>query len=800
MIKFLNSEGLKRLVALIKQALGGKQDTLVSGSNIKTVNDNSLLGSGNLRLNDAAIPYDGNGAYALEDATNVQEALDILDDAVNGLDIPPHVVVNEDPTGGSQAIQNPELLNKIESITTTESTASGGSNTVTITETNGTTTSFNVKNGTDGRDGVDGQDGADGVSLGEVALVQTTGDSEESVMSQKAVTEYGRKVTAEDLAGTSDWIKARLTEEGWEFDKYLNSSGNLENATGYCVSPYIPISGVEHKNIWFYGGEFTSGSYTTCVYNGEKTKLTYLAYTKKPREYSFGKYSTSIAYIRTTFKMSDIAACYIYNNTDGQYLLKMEEYLIGIFNEKGLNVSSKFLEEYIINQEPGESTIKTMSQKAITDSINYNVSIEKGTGFTLNSNTNVRYFKLTPKATTLLNASDKMSFMFSTKGTGGNADYRYFQFGNGSTSSNATDTNGACLMWSFSRDLSANGVSYTLNQTGSNQPTPDVWIVTWDRINGIVKFYDHTTLVNTLSGDNYKKDRFVNDNGLMCLRGGDNNVRIYDIRLFDYDISYLFGYSDISNEIKNLEGAGILPSQFLNNYNHSNGLFMTETNNFQGGGYSATCTYSLDGDDYHIVVKDNVTSTQECGGKPYYLGIADRAQLEKLEFEVVSGVIKHCWRNNQQNENLNYRLIIDENGDEIADYDNIGVGKYTLIKTQAANGFRLNFYKVSGNVEVVMNRVMQYRPISCVFHLRGDMMYNKKFYDDQTDSFITLYSDRTCVTEYTTHTMVMTPQRVIRTEIISLNGLPHYAGEMAVVGNNVYIGMADYTWKQINNS
>lgn len=79
-------------------------------------------------------------------------------------------------------------------------------------------------------------------------------------------------------------------------------------------------------------------------------------------------------------------------------------------------------------------------------------------------------------------------------------------------------------------------------------------------------------------------------------------------------------------------------------------------------------------------------------------------------------------------------------------------------------------------------------------------MYNKKFYDDQTDSFITLYSDRTCITEYTTHTIVKTPQRIIRQNISNADGLPHYAGEMAVVGSKVYIGLVDYTWKQINNS
>ena len=42
---------------VINSALGGKQSTLVSGTNIKTINNNSILGSGNLSIT-ASIPSD----------------------------------------------------------------------------------------------------------------------------------------------------------------------------------------------------------------------------------------------------------------------------------------------------------------------------------------------------------------------------------------------------------------------------------------------------------------------------------------------------------------------------------------------------------------------------------------------------------------------------------------------------------------------------------------------------------------------------------------------------------------------
>ena len=50
--KFLDETGLSTLVTNIKTALGKKQDTLTSGTNIKTVNSQSLLGSGDVTVGD----------------------------------------------------------------------------------------------------------------------------------------------------------------------------------------------------------------------------------------------------------------------------------------------------------------------------------------------------------------------------------------------------------------------------------------------------------------------------------------------------------------------------------------------------------------------------------------------------------------------------------------------------------------------------------------------------------------------------------------------------------------------------
>lgn len=106
-------------------AWNGKQDTLVSGTNIKTVNNESLLGSGNISVTG-------------------QQGED-----------------GEDGVGIASVVQ------------TTESTVSGGTNVITVTKTDGTSSTFNVRNGD---------------AVGSVTVVQSTGTATDAVMSQDAVT------------------------------------------------------------------------------------------------------------------------------------------------------------------------------------------------------------------------------------------------------------------------------------------------------------------------------------------------------------------------------------------------------------------------------------------------------------------------------------------------------------------------------------------------------------------------------------------------------------------------------------
>ena len=65
-----------------QSALNAKQDTLVSGTNIKTVNDNSLLGSGNIEIS-SSVAW-GGITGTLSSQTDLQSELDGKEDTITG--------------------------------------------------------------------------------------------------------------------------------------------------------------------------------------------------------------------------------------------------------------------------------------------------------------------------------------------------------------------------------------------------------------------------------------------------------------------------------------------------------------------------------------------------------------------------------------------------------------------------------------------------------------------------------------------------------------------------------------------
>lgn len=377
-MKVVTNNTLSYFWSKLKALLGAKQDTLVSGTNIKTLNGQSLVGSGNVAIQIPPAPpepllvymTESGGTYSID-----QEVLDIEDALSDNDELECYLVwdgnnpavvrlrcygynVKETIGSNSQScivwsgldnIGNRHIVkayhdstNDVDvvnysvaspdgkGITNIAKTATVGLvDTYTITYSDGTTSTYTVTNG---RDGQDGQDGADGVSLGEIALVQTTGDDEESVMSQKAVTDYGRKLLKEeDVNGNGTMMRQILTSLGWEFDKYIREGGGYTAATDNVVTPFIEIG--ECGNHIIEAAYFLTGSSTNHVvfFNSNKTRATSFPQYETNRYFrTLGDVSTK--YVRYTVHVDRIRDCYIYDHTAKQFLFKGDEYLDDIIN------------------------------------------------------------------------------------------------------------------------------------------------------------------------------------------------------------------------------------------------------------------------------------------------------------------------------------------------------------------------------------------------------------------------------------------------------------------------------------
>ena len=145
----------------------------------------------------------------------------------------------------------PDNVNQLESVTTQESSVSGGTNVVTFTQTNGTQTSFNVKNGEKGDTGATGATGPqgpqgatgpqgpkgdDGVSLGEIALTQEVTTATDSVPANKAVYDKVQRLTNEDIEALLNEYPVILPNDYTEVEYVGNENGQSGIDTGFVPS------------------------------------------------------------------------------------------------------------------------------------------------------------------------------------------------------------------------------------------------------------------------------------------------------------------------------------------------------------------------------------------------------------------------------------------------------------------------------------------------------------------------------------------------------------------------------------
>lgn len=193
----------------VEASLAGKQDTLVSGENLKTVNNQSLLGSGNLTITGEP---------------------------------------GDDGVGISSVVQ------------TTESTESGGTNVITVTMSDGSTSTFNVRNGD---------------AVGSATIVQTTGDSTTSVMSQDGTTKaladnksHVLKVSPNSVFTSANTIGELTSKRNFVFSDIQNATVVIRNVS------YLANGTVNYFNLSSVLGFYVSdNTFLRCYIDGYNIKL-----------------------------------------------------------------------------------------------------------------------------------------------------------------------------------------------------------------------------------------------------------------------------------------------------------------------------------------------------------------------------------------------------------------------------------------------------------------------------------------------------------------------------------------------
>lgn len=174
--------------------------------------------------------------------------------------------------------------NSIESIEATESQESGGNNVIKITETNGTETSFNVKNG---------NDGANGVSLGDVEIADnlTTNDAKKVLSAKQG------KVLKDLIDSQTFPIVNNLTEGGEESALSAEQGVELREAITLLVDALAPAA------FWNGRPEFNWGTKASIVNN-----LVDVTSNNSAKLVSFGsEYQATLSYDITKYARIDVA-------------------------------------------------------------------------------------------------------------------------------------------------------------------------------------------------------------------------------------------------------------------------------------------------------------------------------------------------------------------------------------------------------------------------------------------------------------------------------------------------------------
>ena len=699
----------------------------------------------------------------------------------------------------------PDNVNQLDSITTSKS---GKVTTVTMEQTNGTQTQFQV---TDGNDGTNGKSayqvavdngysgteaqclaslkGADGDSLGEVELVQQLSQDDDKVPSAKAV-QYGIEVWRDEV-DTILYTNSNLEFNGTnkvdtginlynpEIDyvvKFTISNLTWKSATNNsagsivgCGNPASPYRGwsiqrgssASALSLWLDG----SRRFNTVV---ERSSPITILVQKIGNDYTFQiNNGTLNTYTSTTDNSS--ATTLIMGGENNRSTFTLNNIIVRNIISKDVQLYNDYTKGIKIYPKTTVENVEDLERRLSA------IQIQEGLEFNPNA-----YIKLTDNQCTCINNSDVVTYIFIARSMN-SSHPNYGAFG-------CPITGGIRMPLYYNGQISVSQ-SNTTNENNIIQNggfIKDMNMVIVNRVTGLCKLYYGTTYIGSRTRDSAITDAFIKNN-LLYWRSTNDRLVFYDIHIYNEDLSKMLEYIKDYNNVGGVLGvAGVFNNKFIDYWNYEN--VMTSPTFWNYG--STTQTLGSDGK-YHY-------TTTSSDWKNFYITIAGWTYFQKRiwEIEIISGEMKIHQKGGEQNRDTTWQwfdvynsensyLEPDENGDVI-----IGVGTYTLVEYASA---KWSVVKIKGEPFECRAIQLTIKYVVCPVHLSFNALYDEKVYDDQAKVLFPLYSSEALTTK------ASFTRNFNKLQSPTTFEYPCYPGQIRIADGKVYASTDWNTWKQISN-
>lgn len=483
-----------------------------------------------------------------------------------------------------------------------------------------------------------------------------------------------------------------------------------------------------------------------------------------------------------------------------------------------------------IVQTTGDSTTSVMSQDGTTKALAEAMQkVQVGTSMVFAGRT---VTKLSAAQVAAINAAEEITIKWVIKSPTQNMAYRYavvlsmmpyyfinYSFFQSISVKQNLDPNSKWLGYYVNGDNTTNAK----NRMCCNQS------VIINRVTGRVRWYENTTLCVDETSNDYKADKFINDDGLIGFESGDTEMRFYALQIYDSDLSWFFQFPDNSVPMSQVwrEGEGKdVTSYVKGNFRNYGYQFVPSGHRKQfyggqghtnGGTDSATTPYYVSFADGTAV---SGTSFVHLGMWSKDGSFLQQYKIVRLPITVSGGVVSipeiYHYNNNAYASFNPWAKVYDSNGDLVADQTSIGAGDYT-VEFLCAYGPGAQMYYISGSPTVTARDNYSYKPICCVVSIDFGLLYDKYLIDSEADTVYPLWRANGInnltglqwaeTNKYDAY-YVFSKAPILSVYYSGIAAVgtgstmpPSMNGDIVIQNGTIYYGDADArTWKRINNA